>query len=164
MLHSCWIHKQYQLYFNQETVTWIMQFITSSSNISIYLHVVFNNIKVFVLNLVQTTSFRIIFWIFFTLIIEVYWEVVTGKLNKIQYTQTLIVARFDFAIFSCKSDSRDSIVRPSVSLFVTPFHQESSRSTLIINQLYSSIDFNHHSYFQLYLTYFATFKTFSLVK
>ena len=65
-----------------------MQFITSSSNISIYLHVVFNNIKVFVLNLVQTTSFRIIFWIFFTLIIEVYWEVITEKLNRI-HTQTL---------------------------------------------------------------------------
>ena len=36
-----------------------------------------------------------------------------------------------------------------VRSFVTPFHQESSRSTLIINQLYSSIDFNHHSSFQL---------------
>ena len=50
-----------------------------------------------------------------------------------------------------------------VSPFVTPFHQESSRSTLLINQLYSSIDFNHHSSFQLQLTFFATFKTFSLV-
>ena len=52
-------------------------------------------------------------------------------------------------VFSCKSGSRDSIVHPSVSplvsLFVTPFHQESSTSTLIINQLYSSINFNHHS-------------------
>ena len=39
-----------------------------------------------VLDLVQKTSFCIIFWIFFTLIIEVYWEGVTEKLNKIQYT------------------------------------------------------------------------------
>ena len=44
-------------------------------------------------------------------------------------------------LISRERDSRDSIVSPSM----TPFHQESSRSTLIINQLYSSINFNHHS-------------------
>ena len=51
--------------------------------------------------------------------------------------------------FQSRSDSRVSVVRSFVRPFVIRVHQESSRSTLLINQLYSSIDFNHHSSFQL---------------
>ena len=73
---------------------------------------------------------------FLYLILTIYSSVI-----KIQSQRefSVVKATLELALSIC------SFVRPSVTLV----YQESSRWTLIIYQLYSSIDFNHHSSFQL---------------
>ena len=70
------------------------------------------------------------------------------KFQGLSLPPPTVVKIYNFSVAKATLEIALSI-SPLVSPFVSPFHQESSRSTLLINQLYSSIDFNHHSSFQL---------------
>ena len=75
--------------------------------------------------------------------------------NQLSHSQTLLRGYLKRSILHPPSPHKEVTleialsISPLVSPFVTPFHQEPSRSTLLINQLYLSIDFNHHSSFEL---------------